>query len=64
MSVPGRPFARAAGESLRVLQPPQSQVAAAIVDDEGRVLGIINRLRFLARYAQRHVPELFGRHSR
>ncbi|MDE2182998.1 MAG: CBS domain-containing protein [Alphaproteobacteria bacterium] len=36
-----------------------SQIAAAIVDEEDRVVGIVNRLRFLARYAQRFVPELY-----
>ncbi len=37
------------------------QIAAAVVDGERRVVGIVNRLRFLARYAQRFVPELFGK---
>jgi two-component system, cell cycle sensor histidine kinase PleC len=38
-----------------------SQPAAAVVDGEGRVYGIVNRLRFLARYARRFVPELYGK---
>jgi two-component system, cell cycle sensor histidine kinase PleC len=38
-----------------------NQVAAAIVSGEGRVVGLVNRLKFLARYAQPYVPELFGR---
>ncbi len=44
-------------------QAPGAQIAAAVVDDDNRVKAIINRLRFLARYAQRYIPELFGRHS-
>jgi two-component system cell cycle sensor histidine kinase PleC len=42
---------------------PNAQIAAAVVDEENRVVGIVNRLRFLARYAQRYVPELFGKQS-
>jgi two-component system, cell cycle sensor histidine kinase PleC len=40
-----------------------SQLAAAVVDEDGRVIGIVNRLRFLARYAQRYVPEIYGKRS-
>ena len=40
-----------------------AQIAAAVVDSENRVVGIVNRLRFLARYAQRYVPELYGKQS-
>lgn len=35
--------------------------AAAVVDDKMQVVGIVNRLKFLARYAQQYVPELYGR---
>ena len=34
--------------------------AAAIVDMSGNIVGLINRLRFLAHYAQRYIPELYG----
>jgi two-component system cell cycle sensor histidine kinase PleC len=50
-------------EAYERLHRPGAQIAAAIVDDDNRVRGIVNRLRFLARYAQRYVPELFGRQS-
>src|SRR5262245_50153362 len=40
-----------------------SQVAAAVVDEGKRVIGLVNRLRFLARYAQRYTPELYGKQS-
>jgi two-component system cell cycle sensor histidine kinase PleC len=39
----------------------REQVAAALLDAEGHVIGIVNRLRFLARYAQPYVPELFSK---
>jgi two-component system cell cycle sensor histidine kinase PleC len=39
----------------------REQVAAAVLDDAGGVVGIVNRLRFLARYAQPYVPELFSK---
>jgi two-component system, cell cycle sensor histidine kinase PleC len=38
-----------------------TQQAAALVDGEGRVHGLVNRLRFLSRYAQRFIPELYAR---
>jgi two-component system, cell cycle sensor histidine kinase PleC len=41
----------------------EPQIAAAVVGEGGEVLGIVNRLRFLSRYAQRYVPELYGRKS-
>jgi two-component system cell cycle sensor histidine kinase PleC len=37
--------------------------AIAVVDDGGHVVAIANRLRFLARYAQRYAPELYGKSS-
>src|SRR5262245_33935446 len=40
-----------------------AQVAAAVVDRGDRIQGIVNRLRFLASYAQRYVPELNGKQS-
>ncbi len=39
------------------------QVAAAIVDELNGVVGIANRLRFFARYAQPYHPELYGKRS-
>src|SRR5262245_37897740 len=40
-----------------------TQVAAAVVDRGDRIRGIVNRLRFLASYARRYVPELNGKQS-
>ena len=42
---------------------PASHLAAAVVDPDGVVVGIVNRLRFLARYAQRYVPEIYGKRT-
>ena len=35
--------------------------AAAILDQAGAVVGLVNRLIFMARYAQQYAPELYGR---
>lgn len=48
-------------EAYEHFQQPSSEIAAAVVDADNRVIGIVNRLRFLARYAQRFVPELYQR---
>jgi hypothetical protein len=40
-----------------------TQAAAAVVDGANRVTGLVNRLRFLARYSRRYTPELYGKHS-
>lgn len=43
------------------LKEPDAPSAVVVVDEQGRPLGLVNRLRFLARYAQRFVPELYDR---
>ena len=48
-------------EAYEWFNRPEPQIAAAVVGEGGEVLGIVNRLRFLSRYAQRYVPELFGK---
>lgn len=35
--------------------------AVAVLDADGQVKGIVNRLRFLSRYARRYYPELYNR---
>ena len=37
--------------------------AAAVLDDDGHVEGLVNRLIFLARYARPYAPELYSRKS-
>jgi two-component system cell cycle sensor histidine kinase PleC len=51
------------GEVFERFAQNAEQVAAAIIDENGNVAGIVNRLRFLARYAQRYTPELFAKRS-
>jgi len=53
--------ATSCAEVYEKLQNTGSQLAAALVDGEGRVHGIVNRLRFLSRYAQRFIPELYSK---
>ena len=43
------------------LEKRVEQAAVAIVDDDRRVAGLVTRLTFLASYAQRYYPELYGR---
>jgi signal transduction histidine kinase len=61
--LPTFPTTVSCAEVCEQLQRPDAPIAAAVVDDGNRVQGIVNRLRFLARYSQRYVPELFGKHS-
>ncbi|HEY4124084.1 MAG TPA: histidine kinase dimerization/phospho-acceptor domain-containing protein, partial [Rhizomicrobium sp.] len=49
------------GQAFDWFKEHKEQVAAAVVDGAGKVVGIANRLRFLARYAQPYVPELFSK---
>jgi two-component system cell cycle sensor histidine kinase PleC len=43
------------------MKEPDAPSAVAVIDDLGRPLGLVNRLRFLARYSQRFIPELYDR---
>jgi two-component system cell cycle sensor histidine kinase PleC len=51
------------GEAFEWFLEHPDQNAAAVVDGDGRVRGIVNRLRFLSRYASRYYPELYSKHS-
>ncbi|MEJ1970704.1 MAG: ATP-binding protein [Rhizomicrobium sp.] len=51
------------GQVFEFFQDRHDQVAAAVVDDAGTVRAIVNRLRFLARYAQPYIPELYSKRS-
>jgi two-component system, cell cycle sensor histidine kinase PleC len=44
-----------------MLHAPDATRAAAVVDADGHVLGLVNRLRFLSKYAQRFIPELYAK---
>ncbi|HEY2032449.1 MAG TPA: ATP-binding protein [Rhizomicrobium sp.] len=51
------------GQAFDFFKEHRDQVAAAVVENSGKVVGIANRLRFLARYAQPYVPELYSKKS-
>lgn len=59
--LPAFPEWATCADAFRILHDNDAQRAAAIVDSEGRVVGLINRLRFLARYAKRFIPELYDK---
>lgn len=48
-------------EVYEILQNPEAQRAVTVVDHDGRVVGLVNRLRFLAHYAKRFIPELYDK---
>ena len=49
------------GRVYEMLQEQGAPRAAAVVDCDGHVLGLVNRLRFLSKYAQRFIPELYAK---
>ena len=51
------------GETFEWFLIRPDQPAVAIVDGEGRVVGLVNRLRFQASYARRYYPELYSKDS-
>ncbi len=51
------------GQVFEQFNDQREQVAAAVLDEDGHVVGLVNRLRFLARYAQPYVPELYSKRS-
>lgn len=55
------PAAATCAEIYKKLNASDAPSAVAVVDDDGYVVGLVNRLRFLARYAQRFIPELYDR---
>ena len=51
------------GEVFTWLLDNPAVPAVAILDEWGRVAGLVNRLIFLARYARQYAPELYSRKS-
>lgn len=49
------------GEVFTWLQAHPDMPAAAVVDGKGAVVGLVNRLIYLARYARPYAPELYSR---
>jgi two-component system, cell cycle sensor histidine kinase PleC len=61
--MPSFTTANTCGQVFDWFKSNPEQVAAAILDDDQKVVGITNRLRFLSRYAQPYVPELYSKKS-
>ena len=51
------------GEAFDWFAARPDQPAAVVLYEDGRIAGLVNRLQFLARYAQRYYPELYARRS-
>ncbi len=51
------------GETFDWFAARPEQPAAVVLREDGRIAGLVNRLQFLARYAQRYYPELYARRS-
>jgi two-component system cell cycle sensor histidine kinase PleC len=60
---PALPATTTCGEIYDWLGNAPSQPAIALLDDRDRVVGLVNRLLFLSRYAQRYYPELYSKRS-
>jgi two-component system cell cycle sensor histidine kinase PleC len=58
---PALPHTTTCGEMFEWLNREKEQPAVAIVDENDFVVGLVNRLRFLARYSQRYIHELYSR---
>jgi two-component system cell cycle sensor histidine kinase PleC len=62
--LPAHPASTSCGEIFEWFRAHPGIPAVAILDDDsGKVLALVNRLLFFARYAQQFVPELFSRKS-
>jgi two-component system cell cycle sensor histidine kinase PleC len=53
--------AQTCGEVFKWLQANPAIPAAAILDEDGKTVGLVNRLLYLARYARPYAPELYSR---
>jgi two-component system cell cycle sensor histidine kinase PleC len=49
------------GEVFNWLQAHPHISAAAVLDDHGAIVGLVNRLIYLARYARQYAPELYSK---
>jgi len=61
--LPAFPESATCADAFEWFNANPQQVASAILDKDYRVIGIVNRLRFLSRYAKRYFPELYGNKS-
>lgn len=63
LAMPAFPVSMNCAEAYERFRLAPDLAAVAVVDDGQHVVGLVNRLKFLAHYAQRYVPELYGRRS-
>jgi len=61
LSLPPLRDSQTCGEVFTWLQAHPSIPAAAVVDADGAVVGLVNRLIYLARYARPYAPELYSK---
>jgi two-component system cell cycle sensor histidine kinase PleC len=61
LALPALKDSRTCGEVFTWLQNHPNIPAAAVVDPRGAVIGLVNRLIYLARYARPYAPELYSR---
>lgn len=63
LAMPVFPVSMNCAEAYERFRLSTDLAAVAVVDEARHVVGLVNRLKFLAHYAQRYVPELYGRRS-
>jgi two-component system cell cycle sensor histidine kinase PleC len=61
LALPALKDTQTCGEVFNWLQAHPDIPAAAVVDEWGGVVGLVNRLIYLARYARPYAPELYSR---
>jgi two-component system cell cycle sensor histidine kinase PleC len=57
---PAIPESTTCADFFASLREDDLQSAAAVVDGDGRVIGLVDRLQFVARYVQQFIPEAYG----
>jgi two-component system cell cycle sensor histidine kinase PleC len=63
VALPALSVEASCGEVFDWFSTRPGQPAAVVLREDGRIAGLVNRLQFLARYAQRYYPELYARRS-
>jgi hypothetical protein len=63
LAIPALTVHHSCGEVFNWFLARQDVPAFAILDDDGKVAALVNRLIFLARYARQFAPELYSKKS-
>ncbi len=63
LSVPALTARHSCGDVFNWLLANPDVPAVAVLDDDGKVVALVNRLIFMARYAKQYAPELYSRKS-